>query len=152
MLKLTMPLVAAFCMATTPLQVFAESVTADDVTAVVAGWKNAREALGEQLTADPVSVQEYSGLGGTGTYYVVSLEGGGYVVTSGDTALEPVLAYSKEGEWVDDSARNPLKVMVPSNRGAKRLLNVQKVLFDETGFPVMGKAIGAAAQRQPSGE
>ena len=43
-------------------------------------------------------------------------------------------------------------LMVPSNRGAKRLLNIQKVSFDETGFPVMGKAIGAAAQRQPPGE
>ena len=92
---------------------FAEAVTdMNDVTAVVAGWKNAKEALGEQLEAEPVSVQAYSGLGGTGTYYVVSLEGGGYVVTSGDTSLEPVLAYSKTGTWVDDVTRNPLMAML----------------------------------------
>ena len=91
---------------------FAEAVTSDDVTAVVAGWQRAQEALGEQLEAAPASVKEYSGLGGTGTYYVVSLEGGGFVVTSGDTSLEPVLAYSKTGEWVEETAKNPLKAMV----------------------------------------
>ena len=40
----------------------------------------------------------------------------------------------------------------PSNTPAKRLLNLQKVEFDESGFPVMGKAIGSAEQRPPSGE
>ena len=103
---------AALCAALAPAPLCAESVTADDVTSVVVGWKNAKEALGEQLEAAPASVKEYPGLGGTGTYYVVTLEGGGYVVTSGDTSLEPVLAYSKTGTWVDDVKRNPLMAMV----------------------------------------
>ena len=95
------------------LSAYAEAVTdTNDVTSVVVGWERAQEALGEQLTAAPASVREYSGLGGTGTYYVVSLEGGGYVVTSGDTSLEPVLAYSKTGTWVDDVKRNPLMAML----------------------------------------
>ena len=105
--------VVAICAATAPSPSFADAVTdTNDVTAVVAGWQSAREALGDQLTASPASVKEYSGLGGTGTYYVVTLEGGGFVVTSGDTSLEPVLAYSKTGEWVDDVKRNPLMAML----------------------------------------
>ena len=104
---------AAICVATAPSPSFADAVTdTNEVTAVVAGWQSAREALGDQLTASPASVKAYSGLGGTGTYYVVTLEGGGFVVTSGDTALEPVLAYSKTGEWVDDVTRNPLMAMI----------------------------------------
>ena len=105
---------AVISAATMPMTAYAEAVTdTNDVTAVVVGWQRAQEALGEQLTAAPASVREYSGLGGTGTYYVVSLEGGGYVVTSGDTSLEPVLAYSKGGTWVDDVKRNPLLAMLP---------------------------------------
>ena len=40
----------------------------------------------------------------------------------------------------------------PSGKPAKRWLNLQKVNFDGDGFPVMGKAIGAAKQSAPSGE
>jgi len=105
--------VVAICAATAPSPSFADAVTdTNDVSAVVAGWQSAREALCGQLTAEPASVKAYSGLGGTGTYYVVTLEGGGFVVTSGDTSLEPVLAYSKTGEWVDDVKRNPLMAML----------------------------------------
>ena len=110
------------------LSAFAEAVTdTNDVTAVVVGWQRAQEALGEQLTAAPASVREYSGLGGTGTYYVVSLEGGGYVVTSGDTSLEPVLAYSKTGTWVDDVKRNPLMAMLEIDIAAAAALETASV-------------------------
>ncbi|MBO7684454.1 MAG: C10 family peptidase [Kiritimatiellae bacterium] len=112
-MKKTLTVLGVVVAAAATVTARAEQVTdTNDIAAVVAGWKNAQEALGEQLTADPVSVQEYSGLGGTGTYYVVTLEGGGFVVTSGDTSLEPVLAYSKTGEWVEETAKNPLKAMV----------------------------------------
>ena len=40
----------------------------------------------------------------------------------------------------------------PSGKPAKRWLNLQRVNFDGAGFPVMGKAIGAAKQSAPSGE
>ncbi len=110
------------------LSAYAEAVTdTNDVTAVVVGWQRAQEALGEQLTAAPASVRDYSGLGGTGTYYVVSLEGGGYVVTSGDTSLEPVLAYSKTGTWVDDVKRNPLMAMLEIDIAAAAALETASV-------------------------
>ena len=40
----------------------------------------------------------------------------------------------------------------PSNKPTSRWLNLQKVDFDGSGFPVMGKAIGPVEQRPPSGE
>ena len=120
--------VAVLVAAGATLSAFAEAVTdTNDVTAVVVGWERAQEALGEQLTAAPASVREYSGLGGTGTYYVVSLEGGGYVVTSGDTSLEPVLAYSKTGTWVDDVKRNPLMAMLEIDIAAAAALETASV-------------------------
>ena len=123
MLTKMMKIAAAITVAAgATLSVYAEAVTdTNDVTAVVVGWQRAQEALGEQLTAAPASVREYSGLGGTGTSSVVSLEGGGYVVTSGDTSLEPVLAYSKTGTWVDDVKRNPLMAMLEFDIAAAAL-------------------------------
>ena len=91
----------------------AAEVTADDALAAVAGWVNVKAALGEDFTAQPASVKEYAAKDGNGKFYAVSLEGGGFVVTSGDTELEPVLAYSKDGTWVDDVTQNPLLAMLP---------------------------------------
>jgi hypothetical protein len=70
-------------------------------------------AVGEDFTAQPASVKEYAAKDGNGKFYAVSLEGGGFVVTSGDTELEPVLAYSKDGTWIDDVTQNPLLAMLP---------------------------------------
>ena len=91
----------------------AEEVSGDDAMSAVAGWVRVKAALGEDFTAQPASVREYPGQDGNGKFYVVSLEGGGFVVTSGDTDLEPVIAYSKTGTWVDDVTQNPLLAMLP---------------------------------------
>ena len=91
----------------------AEEVSGDDAMIAVAGWVRVKAALGEDFTAQPASVREYSGKDGNGKFYVVSLEGGGFVVTSGYTELEPVIAYSKTGTWVDDVTQNPLLAMLP---------------------------------------
>ena len=133
------------------LSAYAEAVTdTNDVTAVVVGWERAQEALGEQLTAAPASVREYSGLGGTGTYYVVSLEGGGYVVTSGDTSLEPVLAYSKTGTWVDDVKRNPLMAMLEIDIAAAAALETASVQQqgDDAAPQTGGRRLAATASVQ----
>ncbi len=90
----------------------ADAVTEGDATAAVAGWVNVKAALGETFTAKPESVVKYDGKDGKGSFYVVRLEGGGYVVTSGDTGLTPVIAYSKDGTWVDVEAQNPILAML----------------------------------------
>ena len=87
-------------------------VTGEDAVEAVKGWTSLREALGAEFDGEPESALECQGLGGTGTYYVVSLKGGGFVVASGDTAMEPILAYSKEGVWNTNAAENPLMAML----------------------------------------
>ena len=76
------------------------------------GWIALGESLDGASIGAPSGVQAYGGEDGKGRYYVVTLAGGGYVVVSGDSDLEPILAYMKEGAWEPDSAKNPLKVML----------------------------------------
>ena len=92
--------------------VFGDDVSSSNAMEAARGWINLKEALGEEFSAEPESVQAYEANGGTGTYYVVSLAGGGFVVTSGDTTMEPILAYSKEGVWNTNAAENPLMTML----------------------------------------
>ena len=89
-----------------------EEVSSDVAEDAARGWINLREALGEEITAEPESVLTYDAKDGKGKYYVVNLKGGGFVVTSGDTEIEPILAYSKEGTWNTSAAENPLMVML----------------------------------------
>ncbi len=96
-----------------PLPLYAEEVTGEQAMDAVAGWVYVKEALGEEFTAQPTTnVLAYTAKDGKGKYYVVNLEGGGFVVTSGDTAMEPILAYSKEGVWNTNAAENPLMAML----------------------------------------
>ena len=89
-----------------------EEISADIAEDAVRGWINLREALSAEITAEPESVLQYTANDGQGKYYVVNLKGGGFVVTSGDTAMEPILAYSKEGVWNTNAAENPLMAML----------------------------------------
>ncbi len=91
----------------------AAEVSGDEAKTAVAGWVSLKAAVGEDFAATPSSVKEYQGKDGKGKYYVVELEGGGFVVTSGDTEINPILAYSKDGTWVDDVKQNPLLAMLP---------------------------------------
>ena len=59
---------------------FAEAVTENEASEAVIGWASLKDG------AEADGVLTYTGIGGTGTYHVVSLKSGGFVVTSGDTA------------------------------------------------------------------
>ena len=78
-------------MALVALSAFGAGVTGDDAKGAVAGWVRLREALGDEIAAEPESVATYKGRDGRGEFHVVSLKGGGYVVTSGDTGITPIL-------------------------------------------------------------
>lgn len=85
----------------------AAEVSSDDALCAVRGWVNLKEALGGDFDANPESVTAYDGEDGKGRFYVVTLEGGGYVVASGDDEVTPILAYSREGTF-EASEKNPL--------------------------------------------
>ncbi len=112
-MKMTKKIAIAAVGSALAFPLLAAEVSGDDAKTAVAGWVNLKAAVGEDFAAKPSSVKEYQGKDGKGKYYVVELEGGGFVVTSGDTEINPVLAYSKEGTWVDDVKKNPLLAMLP---------------------------------------
>ena len=87
--------------------VHAAEVSSDDALCAVRGWVNLKEALGGDFDAIPAAITAYEGEDGKGKFYVVTLEGGGYVVASGDDEVTPILAYSHEGTF-EASEKNPL--------------------------------------------
>ena len=107
--KITALLLAGLVVALPTLAVEVSEAEAEEA---VRGWLALREALGGMVDAQPESVARHTGKDGKGVFYVVSFEGGGYAVVSGDTELEPILAYSTKEEWIDDESRNPLLAML----------------------------------------
>ena len=86
---------------------YSAEVSSSEAQEAVRGWATLREALGEQFTSTIGGVATYDGADGRGKFHVVSFEGGGYAVTSGDTEVTPILAYSEDGEFVAGE-ENPL--------------------------------------------
>ena len=104
---------AAFATSAT-LPLCAAEVAADEARDAVQGWAALQEALTgkERFSADGVAkVETYQGRDGRGSFHVVSFKGGGFAVTSGDTEIAPILAYSEDGEFVAGD-ENPLWVML----------------------------------------
>ncbi len=134
---------AAFALAAVSLN--AAEVTSDDAKSAVTGFVNQRAALGEAITASPSGVQAYAGADGVGKYYVVSLTGGGYVVTSGDTSLKPIMAYSKRGTW-DASEANPAVTLLSGDAAAlaKALAAESSAIKTEANEAEWAKLIAAA--------
>ena len=86
---------------------YAAEVSSDDALCAVKGWVSLKESLDRSIEGNPASVETYTGRSGKGKFYVVTLEGGGYVVASGDDEVTPILAYSKSGTF-EASEKNPL--------------------------------------------
>ena len=95
----------------------AEPVDAEAAKEAVAGWVNLREALGGDMTSGPESAATYAGADGKGQFHVVALADGGYVVTSSDDALNPILAYSQTGTF-DPNPANPLFALLSTDAAA----------------------------------
>lgn len=93
---------------------FATEVAADEAREAAQGWAALREALtGKErfAGAEIADVKTYEGKDGRGKFHVVSFAGGGFAVTSGDTEIAPILAYSEDGEFVAGD-ENPLWTML----------------------------------------
>ena len=73
----------------------AAEVTEAVAKEAVAGWASLQEALTAKdrfAGATVAKVETYQGCDGLGAFHVVSFEGGGFAVTSGDTEMTPILA------------------------------------------------------------
>lgn len=142
MLKTTIAAVAGFLVCAS----MGAEVTGDEAAQAVKGWASLGEALGQDFNGmETNSVLTCAGIGGTGTYHVVSFKGGGFVVTSGDTAFEPILAYSKEGVWNTNAAENPLMAMLNIDVAAA---SAERSSAVKSGTGGQRLATAASAQQQ----
>ena len=144
----------------------AVEVSPDEAREAVAGWAALQEALagGARFGASAITgVKTCSGADGKGVFYVITFEGGGYAIASGDTETEPILGYSAEGEWVDDETRNPLLVMLKldvaamseaqngaARSGARKLLSAASAVSESPAakrWAKLRRAANAASAR-----
>ena len=129
----TLAAIVAMVATSATLPARADTVTADAALAAAKGWVNLRQSMDGGALSAPESAKAYPGADGKGTYYVVSLSGGGYVVTSGDTFLKPVLSYAASGAWEEDEAKNPLVLFVKCD-----------VAASAAAMPETGSAVASA--------
>ncbi len=91
----------------------AADVSQDVAKDAAAAWTRLREAPdGAFASSEPESVSTFDAKDGKGRFHVVNFKGGGYVVMSSDTRIEPVIAYSKTGAWNDGAKDGPLFAML----------------------------------------
>ena len=84
----------------------AAAVSAEDAVLAAKGWAKSGAALGGAPSGEAAGAKAYDG------WFAVTFEGGGYVVMAADTDLKPVISWSRDGEWIDDEAKNPVMAMM----------------------------------------
>ncbi len=91
---------------------WAGPVEQSQVELAARGWLRGNPAPMEQYVSQQTSqVKSYSDPEGRILYYVVEMEPQGFVVLSSDDAIEPVIAFSETGRFMD-APDNPLVVLL----------------------------------------
>jgi hypothetical protein len=99
--------------------IFAATVSEKQAEQVVKGWLNLdNQPLKEMMNINISKVDSYHNANKEVLFYVVSLENGGYVITSADDLIEPIVAFSEEGAF-DSSANNPLWSLINADMGGR---------------------------------
>ncbi|MBQ3288868.1 MAG: C10 family peptidase [Kiritimatiellae bacterium] len=113
----------------------AAHVTQSEAAGAASAWAGAGEALGVRLGGTVESVREYAVTNGY-SFYAVRL-GGGTVITSSDTALDPIVAFSPSGD-LDLSESGPLLDML------RKDIAVRAALADASAAPSAAKGPSAS--------
>ena len=110
-IKLPLAAVVALAAASTA---YAIEVTTDQAQIAARNWvrRSPVQMTAEFKSSEVLKTQTAKADDGKALYHVVELDGGGFVVTSGDTELPPVIAFSGEGFLNISDRRNPLVVML----------------------------------------
>ena len=98
---------------------YAEPVLLTDAVTAAENWIASGEAMGTELSAQAVGAQTYVDGEGEDAVHVVTLDGGGFVVTSTDDEIEPILAYSGTGTFSADEG-SPLAALLDADVRARK--------------------------------
>jgi len=88
----------------------AAPVEKDIATRMVSSWLKLRPQKICQLGTEVAESQTYATTNGA-TFHVVNVKNGGFVVTSADTDIEPIIAFSKSGGFKKDE-KSPLWTLI----------------------------------------
>lgn len=100
----------------------AAGISALQARKAVGNWlKKDTVPLGAKIGDAPLSAVSYSNAVGTALFHAVTLRGGGFVVTSADDGIEPIIAIS-EGSNLVAEASNPLWTLL--NKDISQRLSV----------------------------
>ena len=96
----------------------AVEVTSEQAKTAAGNWirLGPRRMGSEFRSMNAESVKTARGETGRTVFHAVNLEGGGFVVTSGDTRLPPIIAFSATGSYSDDET-GPFHALLQKNLG-----------------------------------
>ena len=97
-------LAVAFATVAAVFAVHAAEVSSGQAKTAVANWLQlgSRRLDAQFGSRDVENVKTVRSKSGRAVYHAVNLKGGGFVVTSGDTRLPPVIAFSDKGNFTED--------------------------------------------------
>ena len=109
-------LLATIALVFAAASLFAVEVTPEQAEAAVAKWVRAASTrLESQFQSRKTKPSKtHKTVSGRAVYHAVNLQGGGFVVTSGDTRLSPIIAFSDRGSFSGDEA-SPLHALLCRN-------------------------------------
>ena len=116
--RLTRFILALTMMVVAPI-LWAVEVTPEQARTAARNWigKSPTRMTAKFASSGVYDVQTSKNATGRALYHVVRLSDGGYVVTSGDTELPPVIAFSDSGTLDLDDTGNPLIALLERDMG-----------------------------------
>ena len=124
-----------------PLMASADRVDAERAALATRGWLARHGHRGRLAREDAVRLSGKCAADGEGSFRVHGLAGGGFVVTSDDTEIEPVIAFSDTGSpTVDDGS--PLWDILRADMAARKAhLKARRVSRGKDGWEAKSNAI-----------
>jgi len=100
------------CLVLLPVTCFSAVTTSEDAARAAAGWLIRNDKpFATEVSRFVKDVETFYDDDGTVLYHVASLDPSGFIVLSVDDEVEPIIAFSSDGEYVDD-ADNPLRALL----------------------------------------
>ena len=120
---------------------FASEVTLEKASAAAGKWaRNTANLHGMSIGSTVKSARPFA-IGGTNLFNVVQMEGGGFVITSTDTNITPIIAFSESEDFVA-SKDNPLLALLTADMPERiRLVRAERSGMHRAGATSAGSTI-----------
>ena len=128
-------LMAAVVTVVLPGLSLAAPVSREQAQTAVRNWlSREQKPMGADIGRTVAKAETFADAADEALFHVVQLEEGGFVVTSADTDVEPVIAFSA-GEAFDASPENPLYAMLMLDMAGRKQAQVPQALARQVAAP-----------------